>query len=68
MDYSYSAKDGFTFSVDNFVSAIIGFAAMVKYFIVAGYSFQSAVNNNAIRRVSIYTRCCWLRCRIILTS
>jgi hypothetical protein len=39
MDYSYSATDGFTSSVDNFVPAIIGFAAMIEYFIVAGYSF-----------------------------
>jgi hypothetical protein len=60
--------NGFTSSVDNFVSVIIGFTAMVEYFIVAGYSFQSTVNNNAIRRVSIYTRRSWLRYRIILTS
>jgi hypothetical protein len=68
MDYSYSATDGFTSSVDNFVPAIIGFAAMIEYFIVAGYSFQSAKNNSIIRRISIYTRRCWLCCQITLTS
>jgi hypothetical protein len=31
-------------------------------FIVAGYNFKSAVNNIAIRQISIYARCRWL-CR-----
>jgi hypothetical protein len=37
MNFSYSATDGFTSSVDNFVSVIIGFAAMAEYFIIAGW-------------------------------
>jgi hypothetical protein len=33
--YSYFATDGFTSCADDFVSAIVGFAAMAEYFIVS---------------------------------
>jgi hypothetical protein len=41
VDYSYFATDGFTSCADDFVSAIVGFAAMAEYFIVGVTTLSS---------------------------
>jgi hypothetical protein len=63
VDYFYFIVDGFTSCADNFVSVVVGFAAMAEYIVFVGYSFESVVNNTAIRHISIHARRRWLRRR-----